>query len=112
MIQVNLIESYNVPYTTSYYSYGMFGAMVGKLFKAEGFKLNDIGLFYVYNGNDVFVTSNWQTILRTVGIFNCKFTTEKEAFLGIANSGKFKKSIFYRFARKETCQSNEATNVF
>lgn len=105
MIQVDLIESYNVPYTTSYYSYGMFGAMAGKLFKDEGFKLNDIGLFYVYNGNDVFVTSNWQTILRTVGIFNCKFTTEEEAFLAIANSGKFKKSIFTDLPEKKLAKA-------
>lgn len=105
LIQVDLIESYNVPYTTSYYSYGMFGAMVGKLFKAEGFKLNDIGLFYIYNGNDVFVTSNWQTILRTVGIFNCKFTTEEEAFLAIANSGKFKKSIFTDLPEKKLAKA-------
>lgn len=45
MIQVDLIQSDNVPYTLNYYSYGMFGAMIGKLFRTQGFKLNDIGLF-------------------------------------------------------------------
>jgi hypothetical protein len=105
MIQVDLIESSNVPYTLNYYSYGMFGAMVGKLFKAEGFKLNDIGLFYIYNGNDVFVTSDWRKILWTVGIHSCKFTTEEEAFLAIANSGKFKKSIFTDLPEKKLAKA-------
>ena len=80
MIQVDLIQSDNVPYTLNYYSYGMFGAMIGKLFRVQGFKLNDIGLFYIYNGNDVLVTSDWSKILRVLGIFRCKFTIEEEAF--------------------------------
>lgn len=80
MIQVDLIESNNIPYALSYYSYGMFGAIVGKIFKSEEFKLNDIGLFYVYNGNDVFVTSDWLKILRVIGIHRSKFVTEEEAF--------------------------------
>lgn len=111
-IQVDFIKSCNVPYATSYYSYGMFGAMIGKLLKSQGFKLNDIGLFYIYNGNDVFVTSDWSKILRVLGIFRCKFTIEEEAFLAIVNSGQFKKSIFYGFTRKETCKSNAAPYVF
>ena len=101
MIQVDLIQSDNLPYTLNYYSYGMFGAMIGKLFKTQGFKLNDIGLFYIYNGNDVFVTSDWSKILRVLGIFRCKFTIEEEAFLAIANSGQFKKSIFTDLPEKK-----------
>lgn len=84
---------------------GMFGAMVGKLFKSEGFKLNDIGLFYIYNGNDVFVISNWPRILRLVDIYKSKFVTEEEAFLAIASSGKFKKSIFTDLPEKKLAKA-------
>ena len=105
MIQVDLIQSDNVPYTLNYYSYGMFGAMIGKLFRTQGFKLNDIGLFYIYNGNDVLVTSDWSKILRVLGIFRCKFTIEEEAFLAIANSGQFKKSIFTDLPEKKLAKA-------
>ena len=105
LIQVDLIQSNNVPYALNYYSYGILGAMVGKLFKPEGFKLNDIGLFYIYNGNDVFVTSDWQRILRVVGIYGYKFTTEEEAFLAITNSGKFKKGIFTDLPEKKLAKA-------
>lgn len=105
MIQVDLIQSDNVPYTLNYYSYGMFGAMIGKLFRTQGFKLNDIGLFYIYNGNDVFVTSDWSKILRVLGIFRCKFTIEEEAFLAITNSGLFKKSIFTDLPEKKLAKA-------
>lgn len=105
MIQVDLIQSDNVPYTLNYYSYGMFGAMIGKLFRVQGFKLNDIGLFYIYNGNDVLVTSDWSKILRVLGIFRCKFTIEEEAFLAIVNSGQFKKSIFTDLPEKKLAKA-------
>ena len=104
-IQVDLIKSCNVPYATSYYSYGMFGAMIGKLFKSQGFKLNDIGLFYVYNGNDVFVTSDWIKILSTLSILNPKISTEEEAFKAITRSPFFKKSIFTDLPEKKLAKA-------
>lgn len=105
MIQVDLIESYNVPYTTSYYSYGMFGAMVGKLFKSQGFKLTEIGLFYIFKDRDVFITSDWIKILSTISILNPRFTTEEEAFRVITRSPFFKKSIFTDLPEKKLAKA-------
>ena len=100
-VQVDLIESYNVPYATSYYSYGMFGAMVGKLFKSQGFKLTEVGLFYIFKDRDVFITSDWIKILSTLSILNPRFTTEEEAFRVIIHSPFFKKSIFTDLPEKK-----------
>lgn len=104
-IQVDLIHSSNPVYATNYYSYGMFGAMVGKLFKSQGFKLNDIGLFYKFKDRDVFVTSDWVKILATLSILNPKFTTEEEAFRAITRSPLFKKSIFTDLPEKKLAKA-------
>lgn len=100
-VQVDLIESSNVPYSTMYYSYGMFGAMVGKLFKSQGFKLREDGLCYIYNGNEVFVTSDWQRILYVIGIHKSQFSREEEAFRAIVRSSFFVKRIFTDLPQKK-----------
>lgn len=100
-VQVDLIESSNVPYSTMYYSYGMFGAMVGKLFKSQGFKLREDGLCYIYNGNEVFVTSDWQRILYVIGIHKSQFSREEEAFRAIVRSSFFMKRIFTDLPQKK-----------
>lgn len=104
-IQVDLIKSSNPPYTTSYYSYGMFGAMVGKLFKSQGFKLREIGLYYRFKDRDVFVTSDWVKILSTLSILNPKFATEEEAFSAIVRSPFFRKSIFTDLPEKKLAKA-------
>ena len=104
-IQIDLIESANPSYARSYYSYGMFGAMVGKLFKSQGFKLNNIGLFYKFKDREVFVTSDWIKILSALSIHNSKFTTEEEAFRAITRSPLFRKSIFTDLPEKKLAKA-------
>ena len=93
-IQVDLIETNNIPYALNYYSYGMFCPIIGKIFKSQGFKLNPNGLYYIYNGNEVFVTNNWHKILGVIGIYKHEFAREEEAFATISKSPFFVKKIF------------------
>ena len=93
-IQVDLIETNNMPYALNYYSYGMFSPIIGKIFKTQDFKLNPNGLYYMYNGNEVFVTNNWHKILGVIGIYKSEFAREEEAFAAISKSLFFDKKLF------------------
>lgn len=104
-IQVDLIEVNNMPYALNYYSYGMFCPIIGKIFKPQGFKLNPNGLYYIYNGNEVFVTNNWHKILGVIGIYKSEFTREEEAFAAISKSPFFVKNIFTDIPEKKLAKA-------
>lgn len=104
-IQVDLIETNNMPYALNYYSYGMFCPIIGKIFKSQGFKLNPNGLYYIYNGNEVFVTNNWHKILGVIGIYKHEFTREEEAFAVISKSPFFVKKIFTDIPEKKLARA-------
>lgn len=104
-IQVDLIEVNNMPYALNYYSYGMFCPIIGKIFKSQGFKLNPNGLYYIYNGNEVFVTNNWHKILGVIGIYKSEFTREEEAFAAISKSPFFVKNIFTDIPEKKLAKA-------
>ena len=104
-IQVDLIQVDNMPYSLNYYSYGMFCPIVGKIFKSQGFKLNPNGLYYMYNGNEVFVTNNWHKILGVIGIYKHEFTREEEAFAVISKSPFFVKKIFTDIPEKKLARA-------
>mgnify|MGYP001737038355 CR=1 FL=1 len=104
-IQIDLIQVDNMSYALNYYSYGMFCPIIGKIFKSQGFKLNPNGLYYIYNGNEVFITNNWHKILGVIGIYKSEFTREEEAFAAISKSPFFVKNIFTDIPEKKLAKA-------
>lgn len=72
-LQVDLIKTYNIDMALLYFSYGLYGALVGRMVKPYDLTFGDSGLWIVYKNEKIILSSIPSEICTYLGLDYCEW---------------------------------------